>query len=151
MSIDWPRLNYGDWSATCDTLHALTQLLGKLAVVLAAPEPQLQHAALRLRPDSATAQISLLAAYKRLGDEGHVKAILKDMEDALPPGADSQAAPPSRGCQYSNCAGFPSRSASRYCSIQPLTASPGAPIPSALCPTVLPRGRLKNWSVAGLS
>jgi hypothetical protein len=48
MSTEWPRLNYGDWSATCDTLHAHTQLLGKLAVALAPPEPQLQHAALRL-------------------------------------------------------------------------------------------------------
>jgi hypothetical protein len=48
MSIEWPRLNYRDWSATCDTLHAHTQLLGKLAVALAPPEPQLQHAALRL-------------------------------------------------------------------------------------------------------
>jgi Family of unknown function (DUF5996) len=36
------------WSATCDTLHAYTQVLGKLAVTLAPPEPQLQHAALRL-------------------------------------------------------------------------------------------------------
>ena len=36
------------WSATCDTLHAHAQVLGKLAVVLAPPEPQLQHAALRL-------------------------------------------------------------------------------------------------------
>src|ERR1700716_3095814 len=35
-------------SATCDTLHAHTQVLGKLAVALAPPEPQLQHAALRL-------------------------------------------------------------------------------------------------------
>jgi hypothetical protein len=39
---------YEQWSATCDTLHAHTQLLGKLAVALAPPEPQLQHAALRL-------------------------------------------------------------------------------------------------------
>jgi hypothetical protein len=39
---------YEEWSETCDTVHALTQLLGKLAVVLAPPEPQLQHAALRL-------------------------------------------------------------------------------------------------------
>src|SRR5438105_10057952 len=39
---------YEDWQATCDTLHAHTQLLGKLAVALAPPEPQLQHAALRL-------------------------------------------------------------------------------------------------------
>src|SRR6185437_13405089 len=44
----WPQLNYSDWSATCDTLHAHTQVLGKLAVALAPPEPQLQHAALRL-------------------------------------------------------------------------------------------------------
>src|SRR4051812_49789216 len=44
----WPSLSYDEWSATCDTLHAHTQVLGKLAVVLAAPEPQLQHAALRL-------------------------------------------------------------------------------------------------------
>jgi hypothetical protein len=49
MPLDWPRLpGYEAWSATCDTLHAHTQLLGKLAVALAPPEPQLQHAALRL-------------------------------------------------------------------------------------------------------
>ena len=48
MSADWPPLSYGAWSATCDTLHAHTQVLGKLAVQLAPPEPQLQHAALRL-------------------------------------------------------------------------------------------------------
>jgi hypothetical protein len=39
---------YESWSPTCDTLHAHTQVLGKLAVALAPPEPQLQHAALRL-------------------------------------------------------------------------------------------------------
>ena len=48
MSSEWPELPYDAWSATCDTLHAHTQVLGKLAVVLAPPEPQLQHAALRL-------------------------------------------------------------------------------------------------------
>jgi hypothetical protein len=48
MSGGWPKLSYEQWSETCDTLHAHTQLLGKLAVVLAPPEPQLQHAALRL-------------------------------------------------------------------------------------------------------
>jgi Family of unknown function (DUF5996) len=48
MSTEWPPLAYGSWSATCDTLHAHTQVLGKLAVELAPPEPQLQHAALRL-------------------------------------------------------------------------------------------------------
>ena len=41
-------LTYSAWQATCDTLHAHTQVLGKLAVTLAPPEPQLQHAALRL-------------------------------------------------------------------------------------------------------
>jgi hypothetical protein len=41
-------LEYGSWSATCDTLHAHTQTLGKLAVALAPPEPELQHGALRL-------------------------------------------------------------------------------------------------------
>src|SRR3954471_23612310 len=48
MSAVWPPLSYGSWSATCDTVHAHTQVLGKLAVQLAPPEPQLQHAALRL-------------------------------------------------------------------------------------------------------
>ena len=48
MSSEWPALSYEEWSETCDTLHAHTQVLGKLAVALAPPEPQLQHAALRL-------------------------------------------------------------------------------------------------------
>src|SRR6266513_644190 len=49
MPAEWPALPpYGAWGATCDTLHAHTQVLGKLAAVLAPAEPQLQHAALRL-------------------------------------------------------------------------------------------------------
>ena len=44
----WPELSYEAWQPTCDTLHAHTQVLGKLATTLAPPEPQLQHAALRL-------------------------------------------------------------------------------------------------------
>jgi len=48
MSTGWPGVSYERWSATCDTLHAHSQVLGKLAVTLAPPEPQLQHAALRL-------------------------------------------------------------------------------------------------------
>ncbi len=44
----WPVLPFDAWRTTCDTLHAHTQVLGKLAVALAPPEPQLQHAALRL-------------------------------------------------------------------------------------------------------
>jgi Family of unknown function (DUF5996) len=44
----WPGLELAAWRETCDTLHAHTQVLGKLAATLAPPEPQLQHAALRL-------------------------------------------------------------------------------------------------------
>ena len=50
MSSAWPALSYEAWSETCDTLHAHTQVLGKLAVELAPPEPELQHAALNLTP-----------------------------------------------------------------------------------------------------
>jgi hypothetical protein len=48
VSSVWPAIPYEEWNATCDTLHAHTQVLGKLAVALAPAEPQLQHAALRL-------------------------------------------------------------------------------------------------------
>ena len=48
MPSDWPAISYERWSATCDTLHAHTQVLGKLSVELAPAEPQLQHTALRL-------------------------------------------------------------------------------------------------------
>src|SRR3954447_14403458 len=46
--MTWTALPYNQWSATCETLHAHTQVLGKLAAALAPPEPQLQHAALQL-------------------------------------------------------------------------------------------------------
>src|ERR1700731_3422166 len=48
MSANSPSASYGLWAETCDTLHAHTQVLGKLAPALAPPEPQLLHAALRL-------------------------------------------------------------------------------------------------------
>ncbi len=48
MASRWPELAYEQWRETCDTLHAHTQVLGKLAVALAPPEPELQHAALRV-------------------------------------------------------------------------------------------------------
>jgi hypothetical protein len=71
MASEWPALSYEAWSPTCDTLHAHTQVLGKLAVALAPPEPQLQHAALRLSargwetlplpaPDGSGALVALL-------------------------------------------------------------------------------------------
>jgi hypothetical protein len=44
----WPPASYADWAETCDTLHAHTQVLGKLAATLAPPEPDFQHGALRL-------------------------------------------------------------------------------------------------------
>ncbi len=71
MPSAWPALPFRDWSATCDTLHAHSQVLGKLSVVLAPPEPELQHAALRLTargwettplpaPDGSGAMVVLL-------------------------------------------------------------------------------------------
>ena len=48
MPAGWPAVPYEAWRDTLETLHAHTQVLGKLAVALAPPEPQLQHAALRL-------------------------------------------------------------------------------------------------------
>jgi hypothetical protein len=48
MATNWPAMSYEQWRPTCDTLHAHTQVLGKLATRLAPPEPELQHAALRL-------------------------------------------------------------------------------------------------------
>jgi hypothetical protein len=50
MPANWPALPYEEWRATCDTLHAHTQVLGKIAAKLAPPEPQLMHTALRLTP-----------------------------------------------------------------------------------------------------
>jgi hypothetical protein len=71
----WPALPYEVWRDTCDTLHAHAQVLGKLAVVLAPPEPQLQHAALRLSargwetrplpaPDGSGALVAALDLHK---------------------------------------------------------------------------------------
>ena len=49
MPSAWPAVSsYEEWSATCDTLHAHTQVLGKIAVALAPPEPQFQNSALRV-------------------------------------------------------------------------------------------------------
>jgi len=48
VTSNWPALPYEAWHDTRDTLHAHTQVLGKLAAALAPREPQLQHAALRL-------------------------------------------------------------------------------------------------------
>jgi hypothetical protein len=74
MPAEWPALAYEAWRETCDTLHAHTQVLGKLAVALAPPEPQLEHAALRLSargwetlplpaPDGSGALVAALDLY----------------------------------------------------------------------------------------
>ena len=71
MTAAWPDLPYRAWAATCDTVHAHAQVIGKLAAVLATPEPQLQHAALRVTargwetstlpaPDGSGALVALL-------------------------------------------------------------------------------------------
>jgi hypothetical protein len=44
----WPALDFEAASATLDTLHGHAQVLGKISVVTAPPEPELEHAALRL-------------------------------------------------------------------------------------------------------
>jgi len=44
----WPALPVEPWRDTYDTLHAHSQVLGRLAAALRPPEPELQHAALRL-------------------------------------------------------------------------------------------------------
>jgi hypothetical protein len=48
MTSAWPAVSYDRWGVTCDTLHAHTQVLGKLAVELAPHAPELHHGALRL-------------------------------------------------------------------------------------------------------
>jgi hypothetical protein len=46
--MPWQPLPYEAWRETRDTLHAHSQVLGKLAAALAPPEPELLHAALRV-------------------------------------------------------------------------------------------------------
>jgi hypothetical protein len=48
MTAAWPSLPYEEWKATRDTLHAHTQVLGKIQTKLAPPEPELLHSALRM-------------------------------------------------------------------------------------------------------
>jgi len=48
MSPDLHAAEFARWRPTCDTLHAHTQVLGKLAAANAPREPRLQHAALRI-------------------------------------------------------------------------------------------------------
>ncbi|HEX8233892.1 MAG TPA: DUF5996 family protein [Caulobacteraceae bacterium] len=45
---DWPELNYGDWSATLQTLHRWTQIAGKVRLALAPPVNHWWHVPLYL-------------------------------------------------------------------------------------------------------
>src|SRR6266516_4265847 len=82
MPTQCPALPYDAWGATCDTMHAHTQVLGKLAAALAPPEQQLQHTALRLRargwetlplpaPDGSGALVVLLDLHGRAAVAEH--------------------------------------------------------------------------------
>ena len=83
----WPAISYDSWSATCDTLHAHTQVLGKLAAGLAPPEPQLQHAALRLTARGVeTAPLPVPA-----GDAALVVALDLHRHEALVEHSDGRA------------------------------------------------------------
>ena len=114
----WPQLAYEDWSATCDTLHAHTQVLGKLAVALAPPEPQLQHAALRLTargwetlplpaPDGSGALVVALDLHNHEAVAEH-----SDGRSSDSPWRPTGPSPTSRGTCSQRCAAWaaPSRS-----------------------------------------
>jgi Family of unknown function (DUF5996) len=83
MPTAWPALlRYDAWAATCDTLHAHTQVLGKLAAALAPPEPQLQHTALR----AAVTGTAAARARQRLAalDAAMIAAAARGMAASLP-------------------------------------------------------------------
>lgn len=46
----WPELPLAAWRPTCDTLHMLAQIVGKIRLALAPPEPQWAQVALYVTP-----------------------------------------------------------------------------------------------------
>jgi len=91
MPNDWPSASYQNWRETCDTLHAHSQVLGKLAARLAPPEPQLQHAALRLTargwetaplpaPDGTGSMVVLLDLRRHEAVVEHSNSVVKRIE-----------------------------------------------------------------------
>jgi len=91
MPNDWPAASYQNWRETCDTLHAHSQVLGKLAARLAPPEPQLQHAALRLTargwetaplpaPDGTGSMVVLLDLRTHEAVVEHSNSVVKRIE-----------------------------------------------------------------------
>jgi len=100
----WPELRYEEWHATGDTLHAHSQVLGKLAVALAPPEPQLQHAALRLtargwetRPLPAPDGSGALVVALDLHDHGAVVEHSDGRSHRIPLAPDRAVADVTRG------------------------------------------------------
>jgi hypothetical protein len=49
-STEWPRLEFADWEATCDTVHMWTQIVGKTRMVLAPPINHFWHVPLYVTP-----------------------------------------------------------------------------------------------------
>jgi hypothetical protein len=81
---------YDAWRETCDTLHAHTQVPGKLAAVYGPAEPQLQHAALRLTargwetaplpaPDGSGAFAVTLDLHRHVTEVAHSDGRMEDV------------------------------------------------------------------------
>ena len=60
MPSGWPAVDYADWSETCDTLHAHTQVLGKLAATLRPPDE---------KPEMMDASIAAMRELGKILDE----------------------------------------------------------------------------------
>jgi hypothetical protein len=53
-STEWPRLEFADWEATCDTVHMWTQIVGKTRMLLAPPVNHFWHVPLYVTPRGLT-------------------------------------------------------------------------------------------------
>ena len=113
MAAAWPTLPLEEWRETCDTLHAYTQVLGKLCVALAPPEPQLLHAALRIDGarlgDASAARARRLRRVRRALDLRAHEAVLEHSDGRA--GARACSRRPSArsraSCSRRPCAGSP--------------------------------------------
>lgn len=54
MTSSWPRLAFGEWESTCDTLHMWTQIVGKTRMALAPLENHWWNVALYVTPRGLT-------------------------------------------------------------------------------------------------
>ena len=53
-TYEWPSLTVDEWTATRDTLHMWTQIVGKIRMALAPPLPHWWHVALHVSPSGLT-------------------------------------------------------------------------------------------------